>query len=79
MRHPVENPAGGRDVAEVRVEDDELGAEVEVRRPGSGRNDGPLVHGLALPERVGADASLEQGGVERRGGWRAIDNAHYWW
>jgi hypothetical protein len=29
-----------------------------------------------LPERVSADAALEQGGVERGGGLRGIDKAH---
>jgi hypothetical protein len=31
-----------------------------------------------LPERVSADAALEQGGVERGGGFRGIDMAHCW-
>lgn len=76
VRHPVEHPAGGRDVAEVGVEDDELGAEVEVRRQVGGREHDPVVHGLALPEGVGADAALEQGGEERGGGFWAIDKGH---
>lgn len=76
MRHSVEHPAGGRDVAEVGVEDDELGAEVEVRRRGGGLEDDPAVHGLAFPEGVGADEALEQGGVKRGGGSRAIGKGH---
>lgn len=74
MRHSVEHPSGGGDVAEPGVEDDELGAEVQVRRRG-GRDD-PVVDGLALPEGVGADAALEEGGVQ--GGARASFFAFYW-
>lgn len=32
VRHSVEHPSGGGDVAEPVVEDDELGAEVQVRK-----------------------------------------------
>ena len=49
---------------------------MEVRQRGGGRDDCPVVHGLALPEGVGADAALEQGGVERGGGFRAIHKGH---
>lgn len=49
---------------------------MEVRRRGGGLEDDPAVHGLASPEGVGADAALEQGGVKRGGGSRAIDKAH---
>lgn len=69
VRHSVEHLAGGGDVAEPRVEDDELGAQVQVRRRG-GRGGDPAVDGLALPECAGADAALEQGGVEWGGGFR---------
>jgi hypothetical protein len=75
VRHPVEHLACSRDVAEACVEDDELGAEVEVRR--SGGRDDPIVDGLALPEGVRADATLKQGGVERGGGLPAVGKAHF--
>lgn len=78
VRHPVEHPACGRDVAEVGVEHDELGAQVGVRRRGGSRDDGTVVHRLALTERVSADAALEQRGVERGGGFRGIGKAHCW-
>lgn len=74
MRHSVEHLACSGDVAVFSVEDDELGAHVQVR--GSGGRDDLVVDGPASPEA--AHAALEEGVVEGGVGGcrRAPDEAH---
>lgn len=75
MRHSVEHPAGRGHVAVLGVEDDELGAEVQVR--GGGGRDEAAVDGPALPEA--AHAALEERVVEGGGVGgcrRARDKGH---